>query len=230
MDVRPVVPIAFEVLSRTVLASCAMRQSRHDEKKESDRYQCPGHHASSAPTDPSRKTKSWNLFAPDWNYWVMAIRTDLADTYIESYGQLRNVASRFVQQDEADDMVQEAYVRALACGDEFRGESAPTTWLYRILVNACLDVRRCRQRRGVHVTLEETRSAPRGRRGYRLVDRHALRTALATLGSAERDVCVMYDVMGYTHPEISRRLGIPVGTSKGRLCSARRRLRRLLAP
>ena len=40
----------------------------------------------------------------------------------------------------------------------------------------------------------------------------------------------MYDVMGYTHPEISRRLGIPVGTSKGRLCSARRRLRRLLAP
>jgi RNA polymerase sigma-70 factor, ECF subfamily len=160
----------------------------------------------------------------------MAFRTALADTYIESYGQLRNVASRFVQQDEADDMVQEAYVRALARGDEFRGESTPTTWLYRILVNACLDVRRCRQRRGVHVTLEETRSAPRGRRGYRLVDRHALRTALATLGSAERDVCVMYDVMGYTHPEISRRLGIPVGTSKGRLCSARRRLRRLLAP
>ena len=94
----------------------------------------------------------------------MAIRTALADTYIESYGQLRNVASRFVQQDEADDMVQEAYVRALARGDEFRGESTPTTWLYRILVNACLDVRRYRQRRGVHVTLEETRSAPRGRR------------------------------------------------------------------
>ena len=39
----------------------------------------------------------------------------------------------------------------------------------------------------------------------------------------------MYDVMGYTHPEIARRLGIPVGTSKGRLCTARRRLRRLLS-
>ena len=160
---------------------------------------------------------------------MMALPTTFADTYAQSYRQLRSVASKFVDQDEADDMVQEAYLRALACGSEFRGESAPTTWLYRILVNACLDVRRYRQRRGVHVTLEEARSMPRGRRAHRLIDRHALRTALATLQSGERDVCVMYDVMGYTHPEISRRLGIPVGTSKGRLCSARRRMRRLLA-
>jgi DNA-directed RNA polymerase specialized sigma24 family protein len=39
----------------------------------------------------------------------------------------------------------------------------------------------------------------------------------------------MYDVIGYTHREIARRLGIPIGTSKGRLCAARRRLRRMLA-
>jgi RNA polymerase sigma-70 factor (ECF subfamily) len=159
---------------------------------------------------------------------MMAHSTALADAYVQSYGRLRSVASRFVQPDEADDMVQEAYVRALASSDAFRGESAPTTWLYRILVNACLDVRRYRQRRGVHLTLEEARPTSRGRRGHRLIDRHALRTALATLESGERDVCVMYDVMGYTHPEIARRLGIPVGTSKGRLCSARRRMRRLL--
>lgn len=61
-----------------------------------------------------------------------------------------------------------------------------------------------------------------------MIDRHAVRTALESLASTEREVCVMYDVMGYTHPEIARRLGIPVGTSKGRLCTARRRLRRLL--
>ena len=87
----------------------------------------------------------------------MALPTTFAETYAQSYRQLRSVASRFVDADEADDMVQEAYLRALACGGEFRGESAPTTWLYRILVNACLDVRRYRQRRGVHVTLEEAR-------------------------------------------------------------------------
>jgi RNA polymerase sigma-70 factor (ECF subfamily) len=127
-------------------------------------------------------------------------------------------------------MVQEAYLRALARGSEFRGEAAPSTWIYRILINACLDVRRYRARRGTQVALDEVTAHPRGRRCHRLVDRQALRAALATLESGERDVCVLYDVMGYTHPEIARRLGIPVGTSKGRLCTARRRLRRLLAP
>jgi RNA polymerase sigma-70 factor (ECF subfamily) len=153
----------------------------------------------------------------------------LADTYVRSYRQLRSVAARFVRGQDADDLVQEAYLRALTRCDEFRGESAQTTWVYRILVNACLDDRRYRQRRGVQVTLDEAHTRPRTRRWHRLVDRHALRSALASLESTERDVCVMYDVMGYTHPEISRRLGIPVGTSKGRLCTARRRLRRLLA-
>ena len=132
-------------------------------------------------------------------------RPPLDETYVHSFGRLRSVATRLVSREDADDMVQEAYLRALTNGDRFRGEAAQTTWIHRILVNACLDARRYRQRRGVHVTLEESHMALReGGQGY--------------------------DVMGYTHPEISRRLGIPVGTSKGRLCAARRRLRRLLAP
>jgi RNA polymerase sigma-70 factor, ECF subfamily len=153
----------------------------------------------------------------------------LAETYVHSYRQLRSVAARFVRREEVDDLVQEAYLRALAHGNTFRGDAAPTTWIYRILVNACLDVQRYRQRRGVHITLDEAHGRPRGRQWHRLIDRHALRAALDSLASAEREVYVMYDVMGYTHPEIARRLGIPVGTSKGRLCTARRRLRRLLA-
>ena len=156
-------------------------------------------------------------------------RPALADTYAHSYDQLRSVATRFVRREDADDMVQEAYLRALACSEKFRGEANPSTWVYRILVNACLDLRRYRQRRGVHLTLDEAHVRPRGRQRHRLIDRHALRIALASLEPAEREVCVMYDVLGYTHPEISRRLGIPVGTSKGRLCTARRRLRGLLA-
>ena len=152
----------------------------------------------------------------------------IAETFLRSYGQLRSVASRFVRREDADDLVQEAYLRALAHGSRFRGEAAPTTWIYRILVNACLDVRRYRQRRGLHVSLDEAHGKPRGRHWHRMIDRHAVRAALESLASTEREVCVMYDVMGYTHPEIAQRLGIPVGTSKGRLCTARRRLRRLL--
>ena len=48
---------------------------------------------------------------------MMALPTTFADTYAQSYRQLRSVASKFVDQDEADDMVQEAYLRALACGE-----------------------------------------------------------------------------------------------------------------
>lgn len=153
----------------------------------------------------------------------------LADTYLHSYGQLRSVAARFVRREDVDDLVQEAYLRALAHGNGFRGEAAPTTWIYRILVNACLDVRRYRQRRGVQVAIDDTHGRPRQRQWHRLIDRHVLRAALHSLDSREREVCVLYDVMGFTHPEISRRLGIPVGTSKGRLSTARRRLRGLLA-
>ena len=53
----------------------------------------------------------------------------IADTYIQSYGQLRSVASRFVRRDDVDDLVQEAYLRALAHGSRFRGEAAPATWI-----------------------------------------------------------------------------------------------------
>jgi RNA polymerase sigma-70 factor (ECF subfamily) len=155
-------------------------------------------------------------------------RPALDETYVRSYGQLRNVAARLVRHEDAEDMVQEAYVRALTYGARFRGEARPSTWVHRILVNACLDARRYRQRRGVHVALEDVKVRPPCRHWHTLIDRHALRAALASLHSGEREVCVMYDVMGYTHPEIARRLGIPVGTSKGRLCTARRRLRRLL--
>jgi RNA polymerase sigma-70 factor (ECF subfamily) len=157
----------------------------------------------------------------------------LADTYVHSFGRLRSVAARFVRRQDADDLVQEAYLRALAHGSRFRGEAAHTTWIYRILVNACLDARRHQQRRGMPVSADDRRETPpfnsaQGRRSYGLDECHAMRAALASLAAGERQVCVMYDVMGYTHPEISRRLGIPIGTSKGRLSTARRRLRRLL--
>jgi RNA polymerase sigma-70 factor, ECF subfamily len=110
----------------------------------------------------------------------------IADTYVHSYGQLRSVAARFVRREDVEDLVQEAYVRALAHGHRFRGESAPTTWIYRILVNACLDIRRYSQRRGVHVTLDEAHGRPRTRQWHRLADRHALRAALDSLDANQR--------------------------------------------
>ena len=141
--------------------------------------------------------------------------------YEQSRRQLRTVAARYVG-DEAEDVVQDAFLRALRSGHGFRGDAQPLTWISRIVVNASLD--RCRRRaRWEHA---------RPRLAHRAVSANpasessmAIRTALRRLTRDQRKVFVLYDVLGHTHKEIARRLAIPAGTSKSRLSDARRRLR-----
>lgn len=122
-------------------------------------------------------------------------------------------------------MVQDAFVRALQRESGFRHEASPTTWLHRILVNTCHDERRRRQRRERIADAVRT-STSRAPERPRPVDTLGVRAALGTLSSDDRTICVLYDVLGYTHQEIATALRIPVGTSKSRLSIARRRLGR----
>ena len=146
----------------------------------------------------------------------------VAHLYEHSQRQLRVVAARYVG-DEAEDVVQEAFLRALRWGDGFRGDSAPLTWISRIVVNACLD--RCRkegrwtQARPRYVHHQPTMTNATGETTI------AMRRALQRLTSAQREVFVLYDVLGLTHKEIAGRLAIPLNTSKSRLSDARKRLR-----
>jgi RNA polymerase sigma-70 factor (ECF subfamily) len=149
----------------------------------------------------------------------------VTDVYEQSRRQLRAVAARYVG-DEAEDVVQDAFVSALRYGTGFRGDSAPLTWLYRIVINTSIDHCRSRSRRE-HAAL---------RHGQRRVmvdaaldETLALRTAYRQLTPEQCRVFVMYDVLGHTHVEIARLLAIPLGTSKSRLSEARRRLRKALS-
>jgi RNA polymerase sigma-70 factor (ECF subfamily) len=141
--------------------------------------------------------------------------------YEQSRRQLRAVAARYVG-DEADDVVQDAFLRALRSGEGFRGDAQPLTWISRIVVNASLD--RCRRRtRWEHAY---PRLAHRSAMAKPTAESSiAMRTALRRLTRDQRKVFVLYDVLGHTHKEIARRLAIPAGTSKSRLSDARRRLR-----
>ena len=141
--------------------------------------------------------------------------------YEQSRRQLRSVAARYVG-DEAEDVVQDAFLRALRSGHGFRGDAAPLTWLSRIVVNASLD--RCRRRtRWEHAYPRIAhRSAVANATGEHSI---AIRTALRRLSRDQRQVFLLYDVLGHTHNEIAQRLAIPPGTSKSRLSDARRRLR-----
>jgi len=155
------------------------------------------------------------------------MRATLADTYELSHRRLRAVASRYVGGQDAEDAVHDAFVQALNHSDTFRHDAAPATWLHRIVVNGCISDFRKRQRRQL-VDLESHPTDPS--LVTRLDPRNTVmvRAALQSLPHDDRRLCILHYVMGYSHREISAALGIPVGTSKGRLHTARHRLRRLM--
>ena len=149
----------------------------------------------------------------------------VTDVYEQSRRQLRAVAARYVG-DDAEDVVQDAFVSALRYGNGFRGDSAPLTWLYRIVMNTSIDHCRRRSRRE-HAAIRDARR--RMMVDAALDESLALRTAFRELTPEQCRVFVMYDVLGHTHVEIARLLAIPLGTSKSRLAEARRRLRKVLS-
>ena len=125
-------------------------------------------------------------------------------------------------QSEAQDLVQESWVRALTALRTFRAQSALRSWLCGVLVN----VRRGRIRADWRVVdapevepLAETASPE---------DAIDLERAIAALPEGARDVYVLHDAHGYTHQEIAGLLGIAEGTSKSQLNRARDLLRSAL--
>ncbi|GAA0423381.1 RNA polymerase sigma factor SigM [Streptomyces luteireticuli] len=133
--------------------------------------------------------------------------------------------------EEAADAVQDALVSAYRAAHTFRGQSAVTTWLHRITVNACLDrARKAAARRTSplvetekleHLLEPHESAAEPAERG----DLHReLLGALATLPPDQRAVLVLVDMQGYPVAEAAAVLNIPVGTVKSRCARARARL------
>ncbi|MFF1602385.1 RNA polymerase sigma factor SigM [Streptomyces mirabilis] len=137
--------------------------------------------------------------------------------------------------EEAADAVQDALVSAYRAAHTFRGQSAVTTWLHRITVNACLDrARKAASRKTSPVDdterleqlLEphESASAPAERN-----DLHReLLAALRTLPADQRAALVLVDMQGYPVAEAAHVLDVPVGTVKSRCARGRARLLPLL--
>jgi RNA polymerase sigma-70 factor (ECF subfamily) len=120
---------------------------------------------------------------------------------------------------EAEEILQEAWIRAVERLDRFRGESSLRTWLGGILVN-CWRERR-RELAWEEGELPEELPAREAARPLEALD---LERALAALPDGLRAVVLLHDVAGFTHLEIAERLEIAAGTSKSRLFAARRRL------
>jgi RNA polymerase sigma-70 factor (ECF subfamily) len=129
----------------------------------------------------------------------------------------------------AEELAQEAFVRAWQKLGSFRGASAFSTWLHRVTVNVVLGDRRSTMRRearvkpaGDDLPVDLTASAPFP--GQAL----DLERSIAALPDGARTVFVLHDVEGYRHKEIARLTGVAVGTSKAQLHRARKLLRKAL--
>jgi RNA polymerase sigma-70 factor (ECF subfamily) len=123
---------------------------------------------------------------------------------------------------EVEDIIQDAWLRAVRGLGEFGWRSSLRTWLSSIVLNCCRE--RWRER---PETSSEGIDAPAV--GGDLHLRMDLEAALAGLPPGYRAVLILHDVEGYTHDEIGERLGIQAGTSKSQLFHARRALREKLA-
>ncbi|MFE2752394.1 RNA polymerase sigma factor SigM [Actinosynnema sp. NPDC059335] len=132
--------------------------------------------------------------------------------------------------EEAADALQEAFISAFRAAASFRAESQVTTWLHRIVVNACLDRMRRRQTRPT-VPLPEAGPgepvAPRDAMAERET-RLVVQAALNELPEEQRAPIVLVDVEGYSVAETAQLLGIAEGTVKSRCARGRAKLAKVL--
>jgi RNA polymerase sigma-70 factor (ECF subfamily) len=156
------------------------------------------------------------------------------DTLVRRHMQKAfGVAMRLLgQQQDAEDLVQDAFMAALEKIDSFDAQRDFAPWFYRILVNRCLNARKSRARRttvDVPVEAASTTASP-------LLDterselRHHLKRAMALLPERQRTIVSMFDLEGFSSPEIAEVMGISDGTVRWHLHQARRVLREALEP
>jgi RNA polymerase sigma-70 factor, ECF subfamily len=152
-------------------------------------------------------------------------------TYIDTYTLAIRLTSN---EEDARDVVQEAYLRAWKGIRRFRGDAQLSTWLYRITANCASTyvARRKRQRTeplGVGVEPIEMRheAQPAGM-AETTIDLEIVAQAVEDLPPKLRSVVVLKDVYGLPHEAIAEELGISVPAAKVRLHRGRRRLREVL--
>lgn len=144
-------------------------------------------------------------------------------------GRVHGAILRLVGMDRgrAEELTQDAFVRAWQKLSSFRHESAFSTWLYRLGVNTAL--MELRGRRDVkEADIDDLDLAGGGDVPFCAGERGDLERAVSNLPPRARAVLVLHDVEGWKHEEIANELGMAVGSSKAQLHRARGLLRRSL--
>ena len=148
--------------------------------------------------------------------------------YRSHVSRVYSLVRRMLNDDDADEVAQDIFVRAWQKLGTFRGESAFGTWLHRLAVNVILGRRETLgTRRKRYLEGDATLETIPSRRGGPEM-RMDFESAMDRLPDGAREVFVLHDVEGYRHEEIAEMLGLATGTSKSQLHRARMALRRHL--
>lgn len=134
---------------------------------------------------------------------------------------------------EAEDVTQEAFLKAYEKLSEFRGEAQFSTWIYRICYNLCLN--RLTRKRTDREEAVYPETLPDGKEQFLdwlLVkeQQDLVRRAVAQLAMEFREVILLYYTGQFSYEEIARLLELPVGTVRSRLHRGREQLKDLLRP
>jgi RNA polymerase sigma-70 factor, ECF subfamily len=140
------------------------------------------------------------------------------------------MAHRIVGANDAEEVAQEVFVRVFRGLVNFRGDSALSTWVYRLTVNAALShlARRGRRQEVSDDNIPEVPATPEPERDPGLAAR--IEACLVQLPPGYRAILVLHDVEGLSHEECAAILECRVGTCKSQLHKARARMRDLLGP
>jgi len=151
--------------------------------------------------------------------------------YRDNVGRVYALALRLSGGDPqtAADLTQDVFVRAWRGLGSFRGESAFSSWLHRLAVNAMLENARKDKRHSARVlSMEEPERLDAFAAHDSPDERMDLETAIALLPPGARTAFVLHDIEGYQHAEIAAQLGVAVGTVKAQLHRAHKLLTRTL--
>ena len=168
---------------------------------------------------------------------VRAGDTDAFGLLVDEYQKnVYNLALRMTgSPEDAQDMSQEAFIKAYNSLSSFRGESKFSVWLYRIVSNVCLDFLRSRsknQAMSLNVELDDgeteldipdLRCLPEDEL-ERALTRQAVRDGLEALPADQRQILLLREIEGFSYEEICRILALEEGTVKSRIFRARKNL------
>ncbi len=169
---------------------------------------------------------------------VLAGETEAFEALVRAHEKnVYNLALRMTgDPQDAEDMAQEAFLKAYRSLGDFRGESRFSVWLYRVVSNVCLDFLRRRSRRpSVSLTEEDDegeelqRDVPDERFSpeallERKLTREAVRAGLRELPEEQRQILLLREIEGLSYEEIGEILDLEPGTVKSRIFRARKRL------